>query len=182
MLKQADLRKLIKCGESETVEFKASFDKEILETSAAFANTKGGVILIGISDRDEIKGIQIGKETLRDWANQISQSTEPRIIPEIEIGTIDRKNVVVIWIKEFPIKPVSVKGRCFRRVGNSNRVMQTHEIAEMHFQSTGMSWDKLPVTDASIGDIDLEKVKRYIESAKDAKEGKSVVAKNPAGS
>jgi ATP-dependent DNA helicase RecG len=167
-VKQTDLRKLIKSGESETVELKASFNKEILETSGAFANTKGGVILIGISDRGEIRGIQIGKETLRDWANQISQSTEPRIIPEIEIGTIDGKNVVVIWIKEFPIKPVSVKGRCFRRVGNSNRVVQTHEIVEMHLQSTGMSWDRLPVTNALIDEIDLEKVKQYIESARDA--------------
>jgi ATP-dependent DNA helicase RecG len=167
-VKQTDLRKLIKSGESETVELKASFNKEILETSGAFANTKGGVILIGISDRGEIRGIQIGKETLRDWANQISQSTEPRIIPEIEIGTIDGKNVAVIRIKEFPIKPVSVKGRCFRRVGNSNRVVQTHEIVEMHLQSTGMSWDRLPVTNALIDEIDLEKVKQYIESARDA--------------
>ena len=164
-----DLGKLLEGGESETVEFKASFDKETLETSVAFANTKGGIILTGVSDKGEIKGIQIGKETLRDWANQISQSTEPRIIPEIEIGTIDGKNVAVIRIKEFPIKPVFVKGRCFRRVGNSNRVMQAREIAEMHFQSTGMSWDRLPVTNAPIGEIDLEKVKQYIESAKDAR-------------
>ena len=171
-VKQTDLRKLIKSGESETVELKASFNKEILETSGAFANTKGGVILIGISNTGEIKGFQIGKETLRDWAIQISQSTEPRIIPEIEIGTIDGKNVAVIWIKEFPIKPVFVKGRCFRRVGNSNRVMQAREIAEMHFQSTGMSWDRLPVTNAPIGEIDLEKVKQYIESAKDARRRK----------
>ena len=163
-----DLGKLLEGGESETVEFKASFDKETLETSVAFANTKGGIILTGVSDKGEIKGIQIGKETLRDWANQISQSTEPRIIPEIEIDTIDGKNVAVIRIKEFPIKPVFVKGRCFRRVGNSNRVMQAREIAEMHFQSTGMSWDRLPVTNAPIGEIDLEKVKQYIESTKDA--------------
>jgi len=167
-VKQADLRKLIKCGESETVEFKASFDKEVLETSAAFANTKGGIILIGVSDRGEIKGIQIGKETLKDWANQISQSTEPRIIPEIELGEADRENLAVIWIKEFPIKPVSVKGRCFRRVGNSNRVMQAHEIAEMHFQSTGLSWDKLPVMDSSVDDIDIEKIKKYIENTREA--------------
>ena len=171
-VRSEDLKKLLEGGESETVEFKASFDKEILETSAAFANTKGGVILIGVSDRGDIKGVQIGKETLKDWANQISQSTDPRIIPEIELGETDRKSLAAIWIKEFPIKPVSVKGRCFRRVGNSNRVMQTHEIAEMHFQSTGMSWDKLPAMDASLGDIDLEKVKRYIESAKDAKRRK----------
>jgi len=167
-LKQADLRKLIKGGETETVEFKASFDKETLETSVAFANTKGGIILTGFSDKGEIKGIQIGKETLKDWTNQISQSTEPRIIPEIEIDQIDGKNVAVIRIKEFPIKPVSTKGRCFRRVKNSNRVMQPHEIAEMHFQSTGMSWDKLSVTNVSRDDIDIEKIKKYIESTKDA--------------
>jgi ATP-dependent DNA helicase RecG len=104
---------------------------------------------------------------LKDWAKQISQSTEPRILPEIELGEADGENVAVIWIKEFPIKPVFVKGRCFRRVGNSNRVMQTHEIAEMHFQSTGMSWDKLSITNSSVNDIDLEKVKKYIESTKD---------------
>jgi ATP-dependent DNA helicase RecG len=167
-LKQADLRKLIKCSETETVEFKTSFDKEVLETSVAFANTKGGIILAGVSDKGEIKGIQIGKETLKDWTNQISQSTEPRIIPEIEIDQIDGKNVAVIRIKEFPIKPVSTKGRCFRRVKNSNRIMQPHEIAEMHFQSTGMSWDKLSVTNVSRDDIDIEKIKKYIESTKDA--------------
>ena len=167
-LKQADLRKLIKDGEIETVEFKVSFDKETLETAVAFANTRGGIILIGVSDNGDIKGIQIGKETLKDWSNQISQATEPRIIPEVEIEEIDRKKIAVIWIKEFPIKPVSMKGRCFRRVKNSNRVMQPHEIAEMHFHSTGMSWDRLSVTNASLIDIDIEKVKKYIEGTRDA--------------
>ncbi len=90
-MRQADLRKLIKGGETETLEFKASFDKETIETAVAFANTKGGIILIGVSDKGRINGIQIGKETLKDWVNQISQSSEPRIIPEIEIE--ENKNV-----------------------------------------------------------------------------------------
>lgn len=166
-LKQADLRKLIKGDETETIEFKASFDKETLETSVAFANTKGGIILIGVSDKGEIRGIQVGKETLKDWANQVSQNSEPRIIPEIEIEEIDRKKIAVIRVKEFPIKPVSMRGRSFRRVKNSNRIMQPHEIAEMHFQSTGMSWDKLPLANVSLGDIDVEKIKKYIESTRD---------------
>lgn len=178
-MKQADLRKLIKGGETETVEFKAPFDKETLETSVAFANTKGGVILIGVSDKGEINGIQIGKETLKDWANQISQSTEPRIIPEIEIEEIDRKRIAVICIKEFPIKPVSIKGRCFRRVKNSNRVMQPHEIAEMHFQSTGMSWDKLSIANASLDNIDIERIKKYIESTRDTGRRKIGSAEKP---
>lgn len=165
-MKQTDLRRLIEDGETETVEFKVSFDKETLETAVAFANTRGGIILIGVSDKGDIKGIQIGKETLKDWSNQISQATEPRIIPEVEIEEIDRKKVATIWIKEFPIKPVSMKGRCFRRVKNSNRVMEPHEIAEMHFQSTGMSWDKLSATNASLKDIDIGRVKKYIEGTK----------------
>ncbi len=36
-----NLQELIAKGESDTIEFKESFDKETLETSAAFANTKG---------------------------------------------------------------------------------------------------------------------------------------------
>lgn len=147
------------------VEFKERFDKETIETAVAFANTKGGIILIGVSDKSRIKGTQIGKDTLNDWANQISQSTEPRVIPEIEVSEIDDKSVVIIRIKEFPIKPVSVKGKYFRRVGNSNRIMPMQEIAQMHFHSAGMSWDKLAARDVTIEEIDVEKVKRYIKKA-----------------
>jgi len=164
-MEDKELKKLLASGETETLEFKESFDKKTIEAAGAFANTKGGTILIGVSDRNEIKGVQIGKETLKNWANQISQSTEPRVIPEIELGETNKKRIVIIKIKEFPIKPVSVKGRYFRRIGNSNHIMTMQEIAQMHFHSVGMSWDKLPARDASIKDIDLEKVKRYIKKA-----------------
>jgi|Deesub1362B_J571_1020462.scaffolds.fasta_scaffold00997_4 ATP-dependent DNA helicase RecG len=163
-----DLNELISKGESDTVEFKEYFNREVIVTAGAFANTRGGAIIIGVSDSGEIKGVDIGKETLREWANQISQSTEPRVIPEVELEEADGKKVVVITIKEFPIKPVSVRGRCYRRVGNSNRAMQPQEIAQVHFASAGMSWDKLPARDATLEDIDPEKVKRYIKRANSA--------------
>lgn len=159
------LMELVKKGEANSVEFKESFDRETIETAGAFANTKGGIILIGVSDKGELKGAQIGKATLKDWAIQISQSTEPSIIPEIESEKIDKKHIVVIRVAEFPIKPVSVRGRCFRRVGNSNRVVTLQEIVQMHLHSTGMSWDAFPARDSTIDDIDLEKVERYITNA-----------------
>lgn len=164
-MKNDELRKVFKKGESETTEFKEGFDKETIETAVAFANTKGGVILIGLSDKSRINGVQVGKETLKNWANQISQSTEPRIIPEAEHTKIDGKSVVIFRIKEFPIKPVSVKGRCFRRVGTSNRIMTPQEIAEMHIHSMGTSWDAFPAGDKTLDDIDLKRVKKYIREA-----------------
>ncbi len=165
MSEKEELKKLLASGETETIEFKENFDKETIETAVAFANTKGGSIFIGVSDNGKAKGVPVGKEMLKNWANQISQSTEPRVIPEIEVSKIAGKSVVIIWIKEFPIKPVSAKGRSFRRVENSNRVMTMQEIAQMHFHSVGMSWDKLPARDVTIEDIDLENVKRYIKKA-----------------
>jgi hypothetical protein len=47
---------LLKKGESEIMEFKEGFDKEAIETAFAFANTKGGTILIGDSDNGKVKG------------------------------------------------------------------------------------------------------------------------------
>ncbi len=160
-----EIEKVIQKGESEVIEFKQNFGRGAIETAVAFANTKGGIILIGVSDNGEVKGVQLGRETLRDWMNQISQSTEPTVIPEIRDVQIYGKDIVEIQIKEYPIKPVSVRGRCFRRVGNSNRVMTPQEIAQIHLGCLGMSWDALSARDSSINDIDLEEVKRYIKNA-----------------
>jgi len=167
-MNQDQIIEQIKKGESETVEFKENFDKESIETAVAFANTKGGIIFIGVSDKGKINGVETGEKTVNSWTNQITQSTNPRVIPDIEISNIDGKNVIIIRIKEFPIKPVSVKGRCFRRVGTSNRVMTPQEIASMHLNSTDMSWDTFPARDATFDDIDPEKIKRYVRRANEA--------------
>ena len=42
---------LVKKGESDTIEFKISFDKEAIETLTAFANTKGGTVIIGVQNK-----------------------------------------------------------------------------------------------------------------------------------
>ena len=46
--------------------------------------------------------------------------------------------------------------------------MTPQDIAEMHLHSTGTSWDKMPSPDATMSDIDPEKIKRYIRQSRDA--------------
>ena len=161
-METADLKQRITQGENTTTEFKESFGQEAIETAAAFANTHGGMILIGVSDRQEISGITIGTETLRDVSNRIAQATEPRVIVDVESVDVVEKSVLVVHIAEASIKPVSVRGRCYKRVGNSNRVMSPQEIAQMHLNATGQSWDQLLVTRAGIDDIDEKKVEWYL--------------------
>ncbi|MGB9929831.1 MAG: RNA-binding domain-containing protein [Methanosarcina sp.] len=161
-----EIKELVNSGESETLEFKEKFDERTVESAVAFANVKGGIILIGVSDKGTIIGVDIGKETLAKWANQVSDKTEPQLIPEIEVLEFESKKVVAVKIPEYPIKPVSVRGRCFKRVNNSNRSMNSQEISEMHLQSTGMSWDRFPAAGKSLEDLDLEKIRKYIRKAK----------------
>ncbi|MBU4269164.1 MAG: winged helix-turn-helix transcriptional regulator [Acidobacteria bacterium] len=68
---------LLKKGESEVVEFKTTFDQATIETLTAFANTKGGTVIVGVKNTGNINGIQLGKETVQQWLNQIKASTFP---------------------------------------------------------------------------------------------------------
>ena len=56
---------LISQGESQTAEFKTSFQKQVIESVVAFANAKGGKIFIGIKDNGTIQGIDIGQSCIQ---------------------------------------------------------------------------------------------------------------------
>ena len=154
---------IIKQGESETVEFKTSFGKDVIETAVAFANTRGGTILIGISDDGDIVGTTCGVESLQVWANEIKQNTSPSIIPTIEPVRFKNKTVVCIRVGEFPVKPVAFKDRYYRRVANSNHRMTLTEMANMHLQSLQLSWDAYPDEQSSFQQLSNAKIARFLE-------------------
>jgi ATP-dependent DNA helicase RecG len=159
----ANLTQILKSGESETAEFKENFDKETIETVGAFSNTRGGCILIGVKNDSRVIGVNVSIETLKDWSNIISQVSEPTVIPEIREDRINEKRIIVIQIPEYPLKPVAIRGRCFRRVATSNRQMSPQEIAQMHLLATGNSWDALAARENSLDAIDIEKVEKYLK-------------------
>ncbi|NQT28854.1 MAG: putative DNA binding domain-containing protein, partial [Candidatus Omnitrophica bacterium] len=125
-----DFKRLISKGESETIEFKKSTGewKEIIETMSAFSNTKGGNILIGVSDKEKVIGIQIGKKTIEDLANKIKENTDPKIFPSISVENIKKEKVILIKIEENKSKPVFAFDRVYKRVGKSTVKATSEEI------------------------------------------------------
>jgi ATP-dependent DNA helicase RecG len=152
----------IKKGESETVEFKATLDQAAIETLGAFANTKGGHVFVGVADSGKIVGVQLGNETIPQWLNQIKMNTYPTLIPDVATATIDQRSVVIFMIDEFPIKPVAVRGKYFKRVENSNHQLSPSEISNLHLQSLQLSWDSYPAHDAALDDLDVVKIEKFI--------------------
>jgi len=161
----AKIKKALASGESETVEFKTSFDKNAIETLVAFANTRGGDVFIGVSDKGEIKGIQISKETVQNWINEVKQYTAQAIIPDAETIKIKDKNIVILSVAESPIKPVACKGRYYKRIRNSNHQLTASEVADMHLRTFNTSWDYHIDEFHTKKDISLKKVKTFIQRA-----------------
>ncbi|MFH1619521.1 MAG: RNA-binding domain-containing protein [bacterium] len=157
-----ELKKLIKSGESQTLEFKAAFSNEAVETIAAFSNASGGTVLLGVSDNGKISGLTLTAETLQQWVNEVKTKTTPSVLPDAEIVMVDSKTVVALRVKEYPIKPVAVKGRYYKRVGNSNHLMRPDEVAQAHYKTFNSSWDYTTDPEHSLVDISLAKVKKFI--------------------
>ncbi|MDR0981642.1 MAG: putative DNA binding domain-containing protein [Culturomica sp.] len=146
--------------EGQNTEFKTSFNEDAIETLVAFSNAKGGTVYVGMADSGQVAGVTVGKETIQNWINEIKQKTTPQIIPDSDIIKAEDKTVVALFIPEYPIKPVSVRGKYYKRVGNSNHLLSTNEVANMHLQTVNSSWDYYPRPNKTIDDISLAKVEK----------------------
>jgi ATP-dependent DNA helicase RecG len=165
-----DLKKIISQGESETLEFKKSpsESKEIIKTISAFANTKGGRIFVGVSNYWKVLGIEIGKNTIERLTNQITQNTDPKVHPHITTDKINDNQIIIIKVKESSDHLVLAFGRPYRRVGKSTLLMSKDEyersILEKHKDK--LYFDSQICKEATLGDIDKEKIKWFLKKAK----------------
>lgn len=117
-----ELHQLIKNGESETLEFKtkANHPDKIVKEVVAFANTKGGKLLIGVTDDCRIVGLPSVEEELYTLEHAIARYCFPKIEYQYEIIPISVKRSIIIYtIFESEIKPhsIALNGRKNQRQG-----------------------------------------------------------------
>ena len=148
------LAHLLSAPEEQQLSRAAQFDQACFETIVAMANATGGVLVL--TDLSEEAAFENGLQKL-------STSTQPAILPEWERHEIDGRHVVVLHIHEAPLKPVTVFGKSLQRRGAMNYVLSAAEIARLHFESLGKSWDALPSELATHDAIDEEKLRAFIK-------------------
>ena len=177
-----DIRTLIAHGENQTVEFKTSLRlrREIGQTISAFANTDGGVLLVGVSDEGKVAaGNEIGKKTLEDLANWAKENTDPEIYPTLTVHQIDNQNIIEVAIKGSNEKPVFFGDRVFQRVGKTNQRISAGKIRELAKQEQErLHWDQRICEGATLEDIDAQKVTQFIKEANE-KRNLSISEKSP---
>jgi len=109
MLKQGKkgyIEELIDRGEGETLDFKHSINdsKKIARSVSAFANTRGGILLIGVKDNGAIAGVNSDEEYyMVEAAAQLY--CKPEVPFEVKKWTVLGKTVLEVTIKPSAEKP-----------------------------------------------------------------------------
>ena len=168
--REEEIKRLIATGESSKVEFKEDdvHNDRLAREIVAFANFKGGVILLGVSDSGQIVGLnRIDNE--ERIMNICSSIIEPRLIPEYEPLIIDGKRLALITIDIGREKPYAVlqQGRrtYYIRVGSTSRESTQRQLMRMFQDSALLHFEVLPTT-ASFSDLDRSLFVEYFNTCR----------------
>lgn len=132
----ADLPGLASGGENETVEFKREMPKQVRDLAkeiAAFASTKGGMILLGVEDDGTIIGIQNAHDpAIRDEYGLrvvgLCQVIEPPMRPDLSWASANGVGVLVITVEKGSEPLYYVDSRAYIRHGTASRPATPAEV------------------------------------------------------
>ena len=102
-----NIRKLILEGEGTTLDFKNTISscEKIAKTMVAYANNKGGRLLIGVADDGRIVGVKSEDEEKYMISKAAGFHCKPALEPTFEEIYIDDKIVLVAEIRKSEMKP-----------------------------------------------------------------------------
>lgn len=107
MQTEIELLRLIEPGENVHTEFKrlVHSPEKIAKSLTAFANTEGGVILIGVDDDKRIIGIESEKETAEIIHEAATRHCEPHVEFGVEVAEFRGRDVLMIIVPASETKP-----------------------------------------------------------------------------
>lgn len=137
---------LIQGGESDAIEFKSQISKNqerIAIAAVAFANQKGGRILVGVDNEGQIVGC--AAEGTQDTLTSILRDhCEPTLTFGIQQTILQDKPVFIINVPEGKDKPYQVKNKGFYlRMQATNRLVTRYELDQIYGSNPGSLWNSI---------------------------------------
>jgi hypothetical protein len=130
-LDAAELARRIAAGEGPSLEFKSGLPGpgKLARTLAAFANSRGGLVLIGVADNRALLGAPRPEETAREVRAIAAREVDPPLEPHVAVvamGPGGQQRLVACWQPRSAAGPHRVLNAAGEpelpvRVGASNR-------------------------------------------------------------
>lgn len=132
--------------EDERTEFKKTLAelKEGVCSMAAMLNKQGhGTVFFGIKNNGEVPGVDIGKDSTRDVAREMSQNIKPKIIPAVSVIEMEGKQVIRVTADGYDL-PYSAYNRYYMRVDDMDECMDAATLGKV-FERKSMTlgeWER----------------------------------------
>lgn len=137
--------------ESDNVDFKEIYVADIKKEVIAFANTRGGIIYIGIADNGSVIGLENTDEVMLQIGNAIRDAVKPDVtlFVDYKVESIERKKVITIsvqrgvdrpyYLAEKGLKPSGV----YVRQGSASVPASEDAIRQMIKETDGDTYEKI---------------------------------------
>lgn len=132
-----------------------------MKTLVAFANTAGGILLVGVEDTTrDVLGIENPLELEERLANLISDRISPRLVPEIEVVSWRGNTLIAVEVHPSADRPhylaqEGLEAGTYVRVGSTNRLADRPMIESMRRFRLPGSYDEQPMPELSSEEIDF---------------------------
>ncbi len=154
------LKLMIAEGEGLTAEFKEQYTTKMDRDMVAFANTKGGYILLGVADDGRIVGQKLTNK-IKAEIHSLARNCEPSITPHI----VQIEDVVAVKIPVGDQRPYSCSSGYFRRLDAVTQKMNHNEIKLFFQNEQGVSYEERTDSDVSWDEISVEKIQAFFTEA-----------------
>lgn len=148
MLTHAEVSAQIAAGEGPRVEFKRELprDERAARSLCAFANGRGGVLLVGVADQGFVTGVRDPARVVERLARIARDTIEPAVELEARTVRVAERDVVAARVRSSRSAPHAVRRadgerEVVVRVGASNRAADRATIAAVRARDGRPSLD-----------------------------------------
>jgi len=134
-----DLQRFTTAGEGARLEFKRILPRaeRAARTLCAFANTRGGLLIVGVTDRGRVHGVH-APERIRARIEDLARTAvAPALAVRTQVLAVDGPRVVLCTVPRSRTGPHAVllprgEARIFVRIGASNRIADGPALEALH--------------------------------------------------
>jgi len=160
------IKEIIKSGENQEVEFKESFGQQkASKIICGLGNTHGGLIIFGVSDNGEIKGIKGSLDEFQRKIATANQCISPKPVISIETHKIDNKKIIITIVQRATDNTYhTFEGVIYVRVGSTTEKLDGQSHLEFLRTKQILSFDETFENNAKTEDLNAEKIKEYLKT------------------
>ena len=166
-MNEADLLQILARGEDSRHQFKRDETNadSIAAELTAFANSGGGLLLLGADDNGKVTGLDAANVRRLNQliSNAASQNVRPPVHPTTENIQTAQGIVIAVTVPNGLSKPyLDSQGRIWVKSGSDKRHVTAREEIQRLFQRSGLIYaDVIPVEGTSASDIDEKAFNDY---------------------